>query len=93
MRQLLSVTTEESPGTRIVHRGLKLCSESEISSAQHPLRERRRREAERERATERGEEGRKDVEVREGRIVHSLCKTLLRISGLLLALVQIEGGR
>lgn len=60
MRQLLSVTTEESLGTRIVHRGLKLCLESEISSDSRRSDSRRtsfsrwsERETDRKRGTER----------------------------------------
>lgn len=83
MRQLLSVTTEESLGTRIVHRGLKLCLESEISSdsgrrgvralAGGAAREKGRgRERDGDAAVKGKKGGRKDP-VR-GRIVNSLCK-------------------
>lgn len=82
MRQLLSVTTEESLGTRIVHRGLKLCLESEISSDSRRRGVRALAGGTSERQTER--EGWKDAAVKgkkggrkdpvRGRIVNSLCK-------------------
>lgn len=81
MRQLLSVTTEESLGTRIVHRGLKLCLESEISSDSgrrgvRALADGAARERARERdgdAAVKGKKGGRKDPVR-GRIVNSLCK-------------------